>query len=229
MYRRFLNARSPLRLLEKGLHGGLGPGHVGLVLAAPGVGKSAFLVGVALDELLRGEPVLHIALDQSVAHVRAYYDTVFDDLASTKHLEDTALVHADADRLRRIRAYPPTAFDAKRLREAIALESETGATPRLIVIDGFDVAHSPRDELLAWREVARETEAELWVSTQTQGERIPGLPPELRPHADLFDVILALEPENEVVALRALKDHDNPDVAALHVGLDPATLLLVRS
>ena len=24
MYRKFLNARSPLRLLEKGLHGGLG-------------------------------------------------------------------------------------------------------------------------------------------------------------------------------------------------------------
>jgi len=33
MYRKFLNARSPLRLLEKGLHGGLGTGNLGLVLA----------------------------------------------------------------------------------------------------------------------------------------------------------------------------------------------------
>ena len=34
MYLDFLNARSPLRLLEKGLHGGLGKGNLGLVLAA---------------------------------------------------------------------------------------------------------------------------------------------------------------------------------------------------
>jgi len=31
------------------------------------------------------------------------------------------------------------------------------------------------------------------------------------------------------VELRALKDHDNDDLSALHVALDPRTLLLVRS
>ena len=55
MYRKFLNARSPLRLLEKGLHGGLGRGNLGVVLAGHGVGKTSFLVCVGLDELLRGE------------------------------------------------------------------------------------------------------------------------------------------------------------------------------
>ena len=55
MYRKFLSARSPLRLLEQGLHGGLGKGNIGLVLAGPGVGKTSFLVGVALDGLLRGD------------------------------------------------------------------------------------------------------------------------------------------------------------------------------
>ena len=71
MYREFLNARSPLRLLEKGLHGGLGAGNVGALVAGPGVGKSAFLVGVALDALLRGGTVLHVSLRHSVAHVKA--------------------------------------------------------------------------------------------------------------------------------------------------------------
>ena len=65
--RKFVNARSPLRLLEKGLHGGLGIGNLGLVLAGRGVGKTPFLVGVALDEGLRGGRVLHVALDQTVA------------------------------------------------------------------------------------------------------------------------------------------------------------------
>ena len=58
---------------------------------------------------------------------------------------------------------------------------------------------------------------------------LANLPPALRPLEDLFGVILALEPGTTTVALRALKDHGNPDVAALHVALDPRTLLLVRS
>ena len=88
MYRKFLNARSPLRLLEKGLHGGLGPGNIGIVLAGHGVGKGSVLVGVALDELMRSGNVLHISLNHPVSHVKAHYDTVFEDLAASTHMED---------------------------------------------------------------------------------------------------------------------------------------------
>jgi hypothetical protein len=42
-------------------------------------------------------------------------------------------------------------------------------------------------------------------------------------------VVLALEPAEGALALRALKDHDNPDVSALRVSLDPKSLLLIRS
>ncbi len=112
MYRTFLNARSPLRLLEKGLHGGLGPGNLGVVLAGHGVGKTAFLVGVALDELLRGGRVLHVCLDHSVSHVRAHYDTVYEELASSTQLEDAATTHTEIDRHRSIRAYAPSGFSA---------------------------------------------------------------------------------------------------------------------
>lgn len=229
MYRRFLNARSPLRLLEKGLHGGLGRGNLGLVLAGPGVGKTSFLIGLALDDLLRGQTVLHVSLDHTVSHVRAYYDTVFDDLASSTHLENLARVHAQVDRLRRIRAYPPTAFDAKRLREAIQLETEAGGKPALVVVEGFDVASASRDELAAWKRIAEEADVELWVSAHAPEEQIGTLPAALRDLESVFGVILALEPGEGVVGLRALKDHDNPDVSELHVSLDPNTLLLVRS
>ena len=46
---------------------------------------------------------------------------------------------------------------------------------------------------------------------------------------DLLSVVLALEPADAAVALRALKDHTSPDLSALHVALDPKTLLLKRS
>jgi hypothetical protein len=100
LYRKFLNARSPLRLLEKGLHGGLGPGNLGIVLAGHGVGKTSFQVGVAVDELLRSGRVLHVSLSHPVDHVRTHYDVVFDELAHSTHLEDEGLIHNESSRRR---------------------------------------------------------------------------------------------------------------------------------
>lgn len=227
MYRKFLNARSPLRLLEKGLHGGLGRGNLGAVVAGRGVGKTPFLVGVALDEMLRGGHVLHVAVDEGLQHVRDHYDTVFADLASTSHLEHEAEVHADVDRHRSIRCYPREGFDVARLREAVHLEGETGVRPHLIVLEGFDV--SSRQQVEELKNLARELDVEVWFSVACRQERVDGIPEELSAVRDLVSVILALEPGDEVMHLRALKDHDNPDLSELHVALDPKTLLLVRA
>jgi hypothetical protein len=41
-------------------------------------------------------------------------------------------------------------------------------------------------------------------------------------------VALALEPGDDAMLLRALKDHENPDLTDIHVALDPRTLLLTR-
>ncbi len=229
MYRKFLNARSPLRLLEKGLHGGLGRGNLGVVLAGRGVGKTSFLVGVALDELLRGEHVLHVTLDQTVAHVRAFYDTVFDDLASSTHLQDQAVARTDVDRRRSIRSYPGAQFSSGRLREAVKVETEAGSRPAMVIVDGFDLAAAAPGELAEIRALAQEIEAEIWLSAALATERIASIPASLGAVKEIASVVLALEPGVESVALRALKDHDNPDVSALHVALDPRSLLLIRS
>ena len=75
----------------------------------------------------------------------------------------------------------------------------------------------------------RLTIAEIWFSNTTIDERIEGVPESVRRFDPLISVVLSLEPQGDVVALRALKDHDNPDLSALHVSLDPRTLLLVRA
>ena len=229
MYRKFVNARSPMRLLEKGLHGGLGIGNIGALVAGHGVGKSSFLVGVATDELLRGGTVLHVALDQTVAHVRDYYDTVFEALAASTHLEDASVAHAEIDKHRRIRAYKAADFSASKLADAVKIESEAGARPTLIVIDGLDTAPIDGDDLAAVRALAQELAAEVWFTLQSESEKVDGLPQAWASRGADISVILALEPDGDVVTLRALKDHENDDLQALHVGLDPRTLLLIRS
>lgn len=218
-----------MRLLEKGLHGGLGPGNLGVVLAGHGVGKTSFLVGVALDELLRGGRVLHVCLDHTVSHVRAHYDTVFEDLASTTHLEDEAQVHTEIDRRRSIRVYPPDALVPSKLREAVKLESEAGGQPSLLILEGMDCEKLPQDDLVDLKALAGELAAEVWMSAPSDQEHPVEVPAAIQRFGDLVSVVLALQPGADTVALRALKDHDNPDLSDLHVSLDPRTLLLVRS
>jgi hypothetical protein len=229
MYQKFLTARSPVRLLEKGLHGGLGKGNLGLVLAGHGIGKTSFLVGVALDELLRGGCVLHIAIDQTVGHTRAHYDTLFEELASTARLDDAPTVHADVDRRRSIRAVTSGSFGAAKLREAAKLQQEMGSSPALVILENFDASRGSRDELLDVKALAQELGAEIWLSVACPGEKVEGLPGALPASRETFGVILALEPDGKGVALRALKDHESANPGALRVALDPRTLLLTRS
>jgi len=229
LYKKFLNARSPLRLLEKGLHGGLGVGNLGVVLAGHGVGKTAFLVGVGLDELLRAGRVLHVCLDHTVAHVRAHYDTVFEELAASTHLENGRELHAEIDRHRSIRVYPPNGLTASKLRDAVKFEIDAGAKPSLLILEGLDCQTLAQDELAEIKALATELAAEVWISSPVAEERVTGLPARLRSLGPLISVVLALEPGDGVVGLRALKDHESPDPTALHVALDPRTLLLVRS
>ncbi len=228
MYRKFLNARSPMRLLEKGLHGGLGPGNLGIVVAGHGVGKASFLVGVALDELLRSGRVLHVSMAHSVSHIRDHYDTVFEELAATVRLEDEAQVHFDIDRNRSIRVYPRNALTTAKLREAVKVESEIAGQPSLVVIEGLDFETTSRQDFVGLKGLAGELAAEVWLSVASSNEQIAQLPASVERVEDLVSVALALEPGDDAVLLRALKDHDNPDLTDLHVALDPKTLLLTR-
>jgi len=228
MYRKYLNARSPLRLLEKGLHGGLGTGNVGAVVAGPGIGKSSFVVGVATDALLRDRSVLHITLDHSVGHVRDYYDSVFGSLSKAAKLDDPILTHAEIDSRRRIRAYAPGDFSPARLSEAIKIESEAGASPTLVLIEGLattDLIPSGLRDLCA---LAEEKGVEIWVTLDSDDDETCRLPAAISDQTDALSVILTLEPEGAEVRLRAIKDHENQELQNLHVALDPTTMLLVR-
>ena len=108
-------------------------------------------------------------------------------------------------------------------------EEEAGTRPGLVVVEGYDVGAASGPEMRDMKALAGEIEAELWFSVACTDEQVPGMPAWIAELGDAISVALAMEPETEAVALRALKEHDNPDVEALRVALDPKTLLLVRS
>lgn len=231
MLRKDVNARSPLRVLEQSIHGGLGRGNLGVVIARHGVGKTAFLVGVALDDLMRGRKVLHVSAEHGVDKVIAFYDEIFADVAHEGQLEDVWRVRTDVDRHRRIHCFPEGTFSVTRLRQALEFMRANGDfIPAAIVIDGVDFAQLGAFDLKALREMATEADAELWMSAVTHREAVRdehGIPDPVARLQDHIDVILTMAGAGRHVHVALCKDHDNPNVSELKVALDPRTMLLV--
>jgi replicative DNA helicase len=232
MYRKDWNKRSPLRVFERSTHGGLGKGNLGVIMSRAGVGKTAVMVGIALDDLMREHKVLHVNLHDPVEKVRAFYDEVFQDLAEHANLENRANAHLTAERHRMILSYTGGSFTMEKLRESLdMLKTQMHFEPEAIVIDGYpSFFKATEEQLQELKKLAVDLNAEVWLSTQTHREGDSrderGVPEKVARFEEYLTVIVDLEPMSDHVKLTLLKDHDNRDIADLHMELDPKTLLL---
>jgi len=232
MYRKELNERNPLRLFEHSIHGGLGRGNIGVVVARHGIGKTAFLVGIALDEAMRGRKVLHVSLDKTVDHLREFYDEIFMDLAHSEHLEDLATERLQMERNRIIHTYAGKSFTIHKLRHSINfLKEYAHFDPTCIILQGYDFDHATLADMQAFQQLATEFNVEMWMSAMTH-RGVPsnehGIPEHLAKLESAIAVIVQMDDHSGEVQLSLLKDHDNPSVAKLKLALDPSTMLLVR-
>jgi hypothetical protein len=232
MYRKELNERNPLRLFEHSIHGGLGRGNIGVVVARHGIGKTAFLVGIALDEAMRGRKALHVSLDKTVDHVREFYDEIFMDLAHSAHLEAIPAERLAMERNRMIHTYAGKSFTIHKLRHSINfLKEYAHFDPACLILQGYDFERATVADIEGFRQLASEFDVEMWMSAVThRGNRLNenGIPEPLAKLAAAISVIVQMVDERDGVNLSLLKDHDNPNVAQLTLSLDPSTMLLVK-
>jgi len=242
MYRKEVNERSPMRVFEKSMHGGLGRGNVGVVAARTGVGKTPLLVQIALDDLMRDRRVLHISHEHAVDHVRAYYDEIFHELAVASRLENPEAVKLDVERHRLIYSLmaqastaPPSLRGGRsslsRILETVEFAREVAHfEPDVIVIDHFDFAHAGEDAAATLAKLAKDLDVELWLSVHcdTLPKPTSEMPPPLDRFEQSFSVVVFLQTERNVVRLRLLKDHDSKALADLHLRLDSHTMRVIE-
>jgi hypothetical protein len=241
MYRKDVNERSPMRVFEKSTHGGLGRGNVGVVVSRAGVGKTAMLVQIALDDLLRDRKVLHISHEHAVDHVRAYYDEIFHEIAAKSRLEDPEAVRLELERGRLIYSHlghaktAPMSVRGGQSSLAKILETLTFARevahfePDVIIIDGFDFQNASEEAIKALGVLARERSVELWLSAMSHSRHAPeqGLGDPIERFEKYLSVVVYLEGEREHVRLRLLKDHGAKDLAELALRLDPHSMCII--
>lgn len=197
--------RSPLRAFDAALSGGLGRGNLGIVIARHGGGKTPFLVGIALDHLLRGENVLHVSLDQKVEHVREFYDTILDEMARTAKLENLPLLRLEIEPRRHIHTYLGHSFAIEKLKEAVSfLRQHASFQPGLMVVDGYDFARTTAADVGALTDIARGAESALWMTAVRHRDEAvidpDGVPEPVAPFKSLVKVIVELGTDGDIRA-----------------------------
>src|SRR5512133_2949961 len=222
--------QSPLRILDRSIHGGLGKGHLGVIMAPAGVGKSACLVQIGLDALLRQKLVLHVAVGQSVEHVSARYDALFEELAERVDLADRRGVRESIAHRRLIWSSLEGTLTARGVEEALsAFRANLGLGPTTVLVDGFQWEEPGATATIgALKASAAAAGAELWMTARDARGAELGQPRRIAPLSDacaaLVDVGVFLEPRGRYARLTLVKDFDRFPATDVPLVIEGGTL-----
>ena len=232
MIKEELIQRSPVRIFEKSIHGGLKAGEIGIIAAPSGIGKTSVLVQIALDKLLQGEKIIHVSFNQHTDYVLSWYEDIFDEFIKMKNLDHAKDVKDDLVKSRIILNFNQDGVTGDQILKSLkALIVEGKFNAASIIVDGFDFCRTGRERMEMIKAFAKETGLSFWYSCNVKGNESgkQGIPSVLKDYADLLDIVIVLEPKADHIELSALKDRNVTNLEHMAVKLDPRTLLILKN
>ena len=231
MIREELIQRSPLRILEKAIHGGLGKGNIGVLASRKGVGKTACLVHISTDKLFQDKPVIHVSYASRVDYIIGWYEDIFKEIALKRQLDSSFEVHDEIIKNRVIMNFKQDAANTDQVLKTV--ETMIGCadfSADSIMVDGYDFRKSTPEDLQKFKDFAKKMGLRVWFSASLKGQDPlfddKGLPTDLLGYLDQIDVLITLSYKDGHVRLSLVKDLDNPALGDLKIKLDPKTLLI---
>ncbi len=220
---------NPLRLMGYKTEDIIPEGGFGAVFARAGVGKTALLVQLALNALLRGKNVLHISLNEPVDKVSLWYQELFRHLSKSCEINQIDQLWEAILPHRFIMTFKIEGFSVSKLEERLTdLTEQDIFSPQMVIVDGLPFDKSVQGLLSDLKALAKNHSMHIWftVRTHRHEELSPhGIPVYLLHVADLFEVAIQLQPEGKEIHVKALKGgpatSDHPALL-----LDPSTMLI---
>jgi hypothetical protein len=229
MVKKDVTYQNPIRILGRDADALLSKGHIGAIVARAGVGKTAFLIQVALDYLIREKNVLHVSLSDPVDKVSLWYKEVFRNITAkwsrgqSQECWEMLLPH------RFIMTFRAENFAVPTLDERLTDLSEQGVfDPEVVVIDGFRFDDTSRNTLEALKNLIDDRSLRTWFTVRTHRHEKPGpngIPAPLATVSELFEVIIKLQPDGSEIHVNAVKGGEG-NAQPPKMFLDPATLLV---
>ena len=204
-------------------------GQFGAVLSRAGVGKTGFLVQIALTRLLCDEKVLHISLCDTIEKITIRYNEGYTNLIDNIGYVDAQIAERLWGEIQHHKtgiAYNESTFNVDKIRDY--LNSFKGADltlPTLMIIDGLDFDTDHSGMLSDLKQLQQDFGLCIWFSMKSHRDEPlnqDGYPVQLEKHDTLFDKAVFLVTEENKIQAIVLKDGDRTDQKFL---LDPATLM----
>ena len=201
----------------------------GAVLARAGVGKTAFLVQLALNSMLRGANVLHVSMYDPVDKVALWYKELFQRLAQQYQVEQITKLWESILPHRFIMTFMIDDFNVPKFKERLTdLTEQNIFHPHVIFVDGLHFDESVREHLIDLKDLAIQHSFHIWFSVHIHRHQEPGpdgTPIPLMHTYDLFDVALKLQPEDTEVHIEMLKGRA-PSLKKGPIIMDSSTMLI---
>jgi hypothetical protein len=226
--------RSPVRIFEKSIHGGLKAGEIGIISSQSGIGKTSVLVQIALDKLLQSRKVIHVSFTQHTAYVLAWYEDIFEEFTKKKNLENAAEVKNGITKNRVLMNFNQDGVTVEQvLRSLRAMIVDGGFKAEALIIDGLDFNKIGVDRLSLVKDFAKELGLEVWYSlnVHSSGPQYDkrNIPLIIADYADITDVVIVLEPKPDHIELTVSKDRSTFNPEHMNLRLDPRTLLILEN
>ena len=204
-------------------------GGFGAVLAHAGLGKTALLVQMALNTMMREQSVLHVSLHEAVSKVDVWYHELFQNIAEKHNANEIQEYWDKIQPYRFIMTFRVEGFSVPKLEERLTdLMQQNIFKPHTVIIDGLKFDESGRGLLLNLKELAGKYSMRIWFTVHTHRHEPPkenGLPLSFLHVADLFDVLVQLAAKRDEVYIKALKGQA-ATAKQDSLLLDPATMLI---
>jgi hypothetical protein len=207
-------------------------GSFGAVLSRAGVGKTSFLVQIALTQLLDNQKILHISLDDPIEKINIRYHEGFINLVDSIGYVDPQKAVRLWDDINTSKVgicYNESTFDTDKIKDYLkSFKKADLPLPTIMIIDGLDFdtdVSAVLDELEA---INKEFSIFVWLSMKTHREEnlcSDGFPVQLENYKDRFDKAINLNPVEDKIEAVILKDGARTN---RKYRLAPATMMTVQ-
>ncbi len=228
-----LNKISPLRVFDDAINGGLGKGNMGVIVSRHGVGKTACLVHLATDKLLRGENVIHVSFSGNVEHVMNWYKEVFREIAEVQSLDDAHNVYSSILSKRVVMNFSQDHISVEKVLNSLKSLIEQGAfNADAVLFDGYKLTIADEDDIIKIREFAKDMNIEVWFSVSPVRPDVKydeyGVPDTLAKYLEYIDVLVGLKYHDSIdkVVMTVVRAHGKDVPKPMQVRLDPKTMLI---
>jgi len=220
--------QNPLRVLNVGRENN----QMGLVMARAGLGKTALLVQIALDAILRGKRVIHVSIGQSIEKTKTWYDDILQLILQEHSVNRPHELMDMVARHRMIMTFKVAALTRSRLEERLNdLVLQDIFRPNCLIVDGFDFEKTDREALEDIKNLTENMGMQAWFSAicHRSDPRVSpaGVPAPCHELDDLFDMIILLKPEHDAtIQLDIIRNCGEQVSGGKGLRLDPTTMMV---